>query len=109
MLITVIFLITGILVMGCFFGMICHLIMDEASSAKKWICTILITIISGGLIAGGCVLDSYSESSMWNNGIHENCGGHWNFTNASKGKCSTYYFYQCDVCDEVVDFSHSME
>lgn len=105
----IIFLIAGILVLGCFFGMICHLIMDGASSTKKWICTILITIISEVLIVGGCVLESYSESSMWNNGVHENCGGCWNFTNASKGKQSTYYFYQCNACGEVVDFSHSME
>lgn len=109
MLIKAIFLIAGILVLGCVFGMICHLIMDGASSAKKWICTVLVTIISGVLIVGGSVLGSYFESSVWNGGVHENCGGCWDFTNASRGRHSTYYYYQCDICGEVVDFSHSME
>lgn len=40
---------------------------------------------------------------MYNNGIHEGCGGHWVYDTAVGHRYSTNFIYQCDKCGMTVE------
>ena len=44
------------------------------------------------------------SKKIYNNGIHENCGGHWIYENAIGHRYSTNYIYHCDKCGTIYEF-----
>lgn len=42
---------------------------------------------------------------IYNNGIHEGCGGHWVYDTAVGHKYTTNFIYQCDKCGITVELS----
>ena len=43
--------------------------------------------------------------TMYNNGIHEGCGGHWVYETAVGHQYTTSYIYQCDKCGMTAEFT----
>lgn len=60
------------------------------------------TIIFTVIFAGGFTLEAHGDEKAWNNGICS-CGGEFHFTNATKQKNLTYYYYECDTCGYVLE------
>ncbi len=42
---------------------------------------------------------------IYNNGIHEGCGGHWVYDTAVGHRYTTNFIYQCDKCGMTVELS----
>ena len=47
--------------------------------------------------------NSVLSATMYNNGIHEGCGGHWVYDTAVGHKYTTNFIYQCDKCGMTVE------
>ena len=54
------------------------------------------------LAIGLCFYECKVDETVWNNGICH-CGGEYEFSNASKRKSQTYYYYYCDDCGNVIE------
>ena len=60
----------------------------------------ILTMIAGLLIIiliGSCA--TKRDINTWNNGIHKDCGGHWQYEQAVGHLYSTNYIYVCDKCN----------
>ena len=105
---TTLFIITGLfftLVAGTFFGMIFHANSRMKNGTTKTIVTIILAFAIGFGIGGFFILNDMAESKIYNNGVHTDCGGHWELFDIERTKSSTnFYYYQCDECDYVVRF-----
>ena len=44
----------------------------------------------------------------WNNGIHIDCGGEYQFSGATQWRSSKAYYYTCDKCGHTEEFSSLM-
>ena len=75
--------------------------------------TLFIMLLVIGVIFAICYvgvkLEYHFDSCIWNSGICSNCGGCFEFTNASTVKTAgshhTYYFYACKSCGYIVKLS----
>ena len=45
------------------------------------------------------------SADIYNNGIHEGCGGHWVYDTAVGHRYTTNFIYQCDKCGMTVELS----
>lgn len=67
----------------------------------KVLAWVLLIVVILGIICLFEIKDAEYQEERWNNGICENCGGHYHLVTAyTKGKYSevTYYVYECDEC-----------
>lgn len=48
-----------------------------------------------------CII--FLNKKNYNNGIHNNCGGHWIYQEAVGHQSYTGYIYSCDKCGEVIE------
>lgn len=48
---------------------------------------------------------SVLSAMMYNNGIHEGCGGYWVYDTAVGHKYTTNFIYQCDKCGVTIELS----
>ena len=48
---------------------------------------------------------SRAETNKWNNGIHKDCGGHWQYEQAVGHDYITSYMYICDKCGVRKEFN----
>lgn len=105
---TTLFIITGLLftlVAGTFFGMIFYANSRMKNGTTKIIVTIILAFVIGFGIGGFFTLNDMAESKIYNDGVHIDCGGHWELFDIERTKSSTnFYYYQCDECDYVVRF-----
>ena len=65
-------------------------------------------IVFGFLIVLAFIIYACSvtmSTSVYNNGIHKNCGGHWIYENAIGHQYSTSYLYHCDKCGKTYEFA----
>ena len=46
------------------------------------------------------------DKIRWNNGQCK-CGGNWEFTNASREKNVSHYYYHCNKCGDVIRLNHT--
>ena len=46
-----------------------------------------------------------TSTKIYNNGIHEGCGGHWVYDTAVGHRYTTNFIYQCDKCGITVELS----
>lgn len=42
---------------------------------------------------------------LYNNGIHDNCGGHWVYQEAVGHRFDTGYIYSCDKCGLTIEIT----
>ena len=72
----------------------------------------IIAIIIALAIAFGVATLIYKEAegnrNRWNNGIHIDCGGEYQFSSATNWHGSKNYYYTCDKCGHTEEFSSLM-
>lgn len=52
---------------------------------------------------------SQTQTNAWNNGIHIDCGGEYQFSSATNWRGSKNYYYTCDKCGHTEEFSSLMK
>lgn len=52
---------------------------------------------------------SQTQINTWNNGIHIDCGGEYQFSSATNWRGSKDYYYTCDKCGHTEQFSSLMK
>ena len=57
----------------------------------------------------GIYAEKKNSSDRWNNGIHINCGGAYQFSGATKWRTSESFYYTCDKCGHTEEFSSIMK
>lgn len=61
---------------------------------------------------GNLIYCEYKQSegnrNRWNNGIHIDCGGEYQFSSATNWRGSKAYYYTCDKCGHTEEFSSLM-
>ena len=72
----------------------------------------IIAILIAVAIAFGIATLIYKEAegnrNRWNNGIHIDCGGEYQFSSATNWRGSKNYYYTCDKCGHTEEFSSLM-
>lgn len=78
---------------------------------KGWLRAIIAIILS--LAMGfGCLglfeMEYNSDEALYNNGVHADCGGEWDFVSVTSSKHgSKTYYYECDDCGAVIGIHHT--
>ena len=57
------------------------------------------------LISSYIIFDILSYK-IYNNGIHNNCGGHWVYQEAVGHRFDTGYIYSCDKCGFSIELAN---
>lgn len=57
----------------------------------------------------GMYAEQKNDSNRWNNGIHIDCGGAYQFSSATDWRGSKTYYYTCDKCGHTEHFSSTMK
>ena len=57
----------------------------------------------------GIYTEEKNDYDRWNNGIHINCGGAYQFSGATKWRTSESFYYTCDKCGHTEEFSSIMK
>lgn len=72
---------------------------------------IVFVLIPAYLILGKYRLESDRVKLMqrWNDGIHAECRGEYEYQQMIAGQSWTSYVYRCNKCGLVVSFPHQME
>ena len=92
------------------FGTFAFMII-EASLPRYWngcqktVVSLFLSVLIGLLCSYMIIENDVLQEETWNNGIHAECNGEWEFTNGSYYRGKTYYFYKCDKCGKVVEFN----
>ena len=78
-------------------------------TGRNRIIAILLTLV----ITFGFAILLYQQSEgdhdRWNNGIHVDCGGEYQFSSATNWHGSKDYYYTCDKCGHTEEFSSIMK
>ena len=89
-----------------FFPLVIAILAPETWGGK------IIAILVALAIAFGVVTLLYKQSegnrNRWNNGIHIDCGGEYQFSSATNWRGSKAYYYTCDKCGHTEEFSSLM-
>lgn len=64
---------------------------------------VLITALFGGMFT----LEEYGNQEVWNNGQCE-CGGTYDFVNASRYRNNTSYYWECNTCGRIIKTNRNM-
>lgn len=57
----------------------------------------------------GMYAEQKSDSNRWNNGVHIDCGGAYQFSSATDWRGSKTYYYTCDKCGHTEQFFSIMK
>ena len=74
---------------------------------KKFIAILVALAITFG-IATLLYKNAEGNRNRWNNGIHIDCGGQYQFSSATNYRGSKTYYYTCDKCGHTEEFSAIM-
>ena len=74
---------------------------------KKFIAILVALAITFG-IATLLYKNAEGNRNRWNNGIHIDCGGEYQFSSATNYRGSKTYYYTCDKCGHTEEFSSLM-
>ena len=68
----------------------------------------ILGILIGTLIViiGIHIVFNILSYKLYNNGIHNNCGGHWIYQEAVGHKYHTGYIYSCDKCGLSIEITN---
>lgn len=73
----------------------------------KIIASIIVLAVTFGLMCG-IYHECSSAIDRWNNGIHIDCGGTYQFSGVAKYRNSASYYYTCDKCGHTEEFQSIM-
>ena len=74
---------------------------------KKFIAILVALAISFG-VATLLYKNAEGNYDRWNNGIHIDCGGEYQFSGATNYRGSKDYYYTCNKCGHTEEFSSLM-
>lgn len=77
-----------------------------AGAKTKWghaLGFIIISLILTAVFAGGFTAEYYGEQRTWNDGRCADCGGYMEFTNATKYRGRTTYYWACEDCGHIIE------
>ena len=74
---------------------------------KKFIAILVALAITFG-VATLLYKNAEGNYDCWNNGIHIDCGGEYQFSGATQWRSSKTYYYTCDKCGHTEEFSSLM-
>lgn len=74
---------------------------------KERIITTVICVVVSFIAAVLIYSDAAKSADRWNNGIHIDCGGQYQFTSATNWRGSKDYYYTCDKYGHTEEF-HSI-
>ena len=57
----------------------------------------------------GMYAEHENDYNRWNNGIHIDCGGEYQFSGATEWRTSESFYYTCDKCGHTEEFSSIMK
>lgn len=77
------------------------------SKAGHIIGFILVSVIITAIFAGMFTMEWNGDQNTWNEGQCE-CGGSYEFANASRYRNSTTYYWACDTCGHIIQTHHPM-
>ena len=73
----------------------------------------IIAVLVALVVTFGLATLLYTEhdenQERWNNGIHINCGGEYQFSSATNWHGSKDYYYTCDKCGHTEEFHAIMK
>ena len=75
---------------------------------KKFIAILVALAITFG-VATLLYKNAEGNRNRWNNGIHIDCGGEYQFSSATNYRGSKAYYYTCDKCGHTEEFSAIMK
>jgi hypothetical protein len=90
-----------------FFPLVIAIFVPE--TRRNRIIAILLTLVITFSFATLLYKQSKGEHDRWNNGIHFNCGGEYQFSSATNYRGSKDYYYTCDKCGHTEEFSVIMK
>lgn len=82
-------------------------ILGPETWGKKFIAILVALAISFG-VATLLYKNAEGNYDRWNNGIHIDCGGEYQFSSATNYRGSKDYYYTCDKCGHTEEFSSLM-
>lgn len=85
---------------------ICIIREDFKSVALRILQGLLIGIAFSFFFSGAIHLDHASNANIWNDGNCPNCQQEWQFVNASHGKNTTFYYWQCPNCKDIIELDY---
>lgn len=74
----------------------------------KIIASVCVLAVTFALMCG-MYAEQKSDSDRWNNGIHIDCGGTYQFSSATNWRGSKSYYYTCDKCGHTEEFNSIMK
>ena len=92
-------------------GMAIFPLMFAFLAPKTWGGKIIAIIIALAIAFGLATLiykEAEGNRNRWNNGIHIDCGGKYQFSSATQWRSSKTYYYTCDKCGHTEEFSSLM-
>lgn len=89
---------------GTFFGIIAEAQFDDKPVWQRVLIFVSVSVAFGAIATGAFTLDAKIAEETWNGGRCE-CGGEWDFVNATKNKQTTYYFYECEDCKKIIEMT----
>lgn len=96
--------ITCILIIGAFMALLWYSNFGRDVKGGKLI-AVLITCAIGLGVARLMFWDAENQRKIWNDGICAHCGGQMEFTNASRVRADTYYYFQCEDCKNIIELT----
>ena len=91
-------------IFGGFFGLMVYYNMETSKRWKKWLATILVSVLFGVTFTGGFFLDEKFDLEAWNDGKCA-CGNEWKFESATRRRSTTYYHWYCEDCQKVIEIT----
>ena len=67
---------------------------------------IALLVIFIGIAFLGKMQRDEQNKTIYNNGVCTDCGGHYDFISVAKNRYKTYYYYQCDNCEKIIELRH---
>ena len=64
----------------------------SAKETRVFIITLMLIIVIGAIAS------TIQQVAIWNDGVHADCGGEWQFIGTRSIGKSTYIIYECSNC-----------
>lgn len=98
--------ITCILTIGAFMALFWYSNFGRSVKGGKLIAVLIACAIGLG-VARLMFWDAENQRKIWNDGICVQCGGSMEFTNASRVRADTYYYFQCEDCGKIIELTYN--
>lgn len=89
-----------------FFPLVIAILAPETCHGK--IIAVLVALAIAFGVATLLYKNAEGNYDRWNNGIHIDCGGEYQFSSATNYRGSKDYYYTCDKCGHTEEFSALM-